>query len=90
MNACQDSTIDFHDVAHEPAAVALCRTCHAVEAGKNGIGPTLAGIVGSKAGDVARVSKTPPLKFEKATPDVSNHWPCTASVGREACTGPLS
>lgn len=27
MTACQDSTIDFHDVAHEPAAVALCPTC---------------------------------------------------------------
>ena len=31
MNACQDSNIDFHDVAHEPAAVALCRTCPRVE-----------------------------------------------------------
>lgn len=27
MTACRDSNIDFHDVAHEPAAVALCRTC---------------------------------------------------------------
>jgi len=36
-----------------PAAFAQCRTCHAVEAGKNGVGPSLAGIVGRKAGSVA-------------------------------------
>ena len=44
-----------------PASFALCRTCHAVEAGKNGIGPTLAGIVGSKAGEVAGYQFSPAL-----------------------------
>jgi len=45
-----------------PASFALCRTCHAVEPGKNGIGPTLAGIVGSKAGDVPGYQFSPALK----------------------------
>ena len=30
-----------------------CATCHAVTAGKNLVGPSLAGVVGRKAGDVA-------------------------------------
>jgi len=45
-----------------PASFAICRTCHAVEPGKNGVGPTLAGIVGSKAGDVAGYQFSPALK----------------------------
>ena len=36
----------------EPAAFAPCKACHSVEPGKNGIGPTLAGIFGDKAGIV--------------------------------------
>ncbi len=36
----------------EPAAFAVCKACHSVEPGKNGIGPSLAGIWGEKAGDV--------------------------------------
>lgn len=36
----------------EPAAFAVCKACHAVEPGKHGIGPSLAGIWGDKAGDV--------------------------------------
>lgn len=32
---------------------AQCGTCHTVEAGKNRVGPTLAGIVGRKSGQVA-------------------------------------
>lgn len=38
--------------AQAPAAFAQCRTCHSVEPGKNGIGPTLFGVVGRKAGEV--------------------------------------
>ena len=29
-----------------------CRACHAVEPGRHGIGPSLAGIYGSKAGEI--------------------------------------
>lgn len=36
-----------------------CQTCHAVEAGVNKIGPSLAGIVGRAAGTVAGYSYTP-------------------------------
>lgn len=33
----------------EPASFAQCKACHSVEPGKNGIGPTLAGIFGDRA-----------------------------------------
>lgn len=36
-----------------PMAFMQCRSCHAVEPGKNGIGPTLHGIVGKKAGSAS-------------------------------------
>lgn len=38
--------------AVEPATFAQCKACHSVEPGKNGIGPSLAGIWGEKAGAV--------------------------------------
>ena len=60
-----EAATDDHAAA-EPAAVEVaagdpdkganvfkkCKACHSVEAGKNGTGPTLFGIVGSKAGEV--------------------------------------
>ena len=36
----------------EPATFAQCKACHSVEPGTNGIGPTLAGIWGDRAGVV--------------------------------------
>lgn len=39
-------------VAAEPASFAQCKACHSVEPGKNGIGPSLAGVFGDKAGAV--------------------------------------
>src|SRR5690606_34844771 len=38
--------------AVEPAAFAQCKACHSAEPGKNGLGPSLAGIYGEKAGAV--------------------------------------
>lgn len=35
-----------------PAAFAQCRACHAVEPGRHGVGPSLAGIYGTKAGEL--------------------------------------
>jgi cytochrome c2 len=36
-----------------------CSICHAVSAGKNGVGPTLSGIVGRKTGSVAGYNYSP-------------------------------
>ena len=36
-----------------PPPVALCRACHSVEPGQNGIGPTLAGVYGAKSAHIA-------------------------------------
>ena len=41
------------DAGGKPAAFAQCAACHSTEAGKNGVGPSLAGVVGRKAGSVA-------------------------------------
>ena len=48
--------------AAAPAEVAICKSCHAFEPGKNGVGPTLFGIVGSKAGEVPGYAFSPALK----------------------------
>lgn len=39
-----------------------CQACHSIEAGKNTLGPSLAGIVGKKAGEVANYNYSPALK----------------------------
>ncbi|AIT80521.1 cytochrome C [Novosphingobium pentaromativorans US6-1] len=44
-----------------PPSFTQCKVCHAVEPGKNGVGPTLFGIVGSKAGEVEGYSFSPAL-----------------------------
>lgn len=41
------------DGAKGKAVFARCTVCHTVEAGKNKLGPSLAGVVGRKAGTVA-------------------------------------
>ena len=48
--------------ATEPAAFAVCKACHSVEPGKNGIGPSLAGIWGEKAGEVPGFEFSQPMK----------------------------
>lgn len=44
------------------AVFVQCKTCHEVEAGKNKIGPHLAGVVGRKAGSVEGYSYSPANK----------------------------
>jgi cytochrome c2 len=39
-----------------------CRSCHPLEPGKNGIGPTLHGIFGRKAGAVENYNYSPAMK----------------------------
>jgi len=48
--------------ATEPAAFAVCKACHSVEPGKNGIGPSLAGIWGEKAAAVPGFEFSQPMK----------------------------
>lgn len=46
----------------EPAAFAQCKACHSGEPGKNGIGPTLVGILDKKAGSVPDFEFSNPMK----------------------------
>lgn len=48
--------------AARPAAFAQCVTCHSVEPGKHGIGPSLANMMGTKAGDIPGFNFSPALK----------------------------
>ena len=58
----------------EPAAFAVCKACHSIEPGKNGIGPSLAGIWGEKAGlvpgfEFSEAMKSSGLTWNQATLD---------------------
>jgi cytochrome c len=49
-----------------------CRACHAVEPGQNKVGPTLAGVVGRKAGTVEGFNYTDAMKSSDVTWDEEN------------------
>ena len=53
--------------ATEPVAFAVCKACHSIEPGKNGIGPSLAGIWGEKAGAVPGFEFSDPMKSSGLT-----------------------
>ena len=62
------------DAANGEKVFAHCRVCHTVEAGKNKIGPSLAGIIGKKSGAVAHwnyseAMKNSGLTWDEATLD---------------------
>jgi cytochrome c len=48
--------------AEPPTAFLQCRSCHSVEPGRNGIGPSLAGIFGRPAASVPGFRYSPALK----------------------------
>jgi cytochrome c len=57
------------DVSAGQAAFSRCAACHSTTAGVNKIGPSLAGIVGSKSGPVPGSAFSPPLKEANITWD---------------------
>lgn len=48
-----------------------CQACHSTESGKNGLGPSLADIVGKKAGAVANFNYSPAMKGSNLTWDAA-------------------
>jgi cytochrome c2 len=57
-----------------PVAFAQCHACHSVESGKNGVGPSLAGVFGRKAGSApgyaySDANKNSGLTWDEATLD---------------------
>lgn len=48
--------------AGPPQAFTTCGVCHSVEPGQNMIGPSLAGVVGRRAGSVAGANYSPAMK----------------------------
>ncbi|MFC3172872.1 c-type cytochrome [Novosphingobium bradum] len=56
-------------LAGAPAAFAQCAACHSPVPGKHGIGPSLAGVYGTKAGEIAGYAFSPALKASGLTWD---------------------
>lgn len=52
-----------------PPAFAQCSSCHSVTPGKRGTGPTLAGVMGTKAGSASGFSFSPALRDSGLTWD---------------------
>lgn len=52
-----------------PAAFVQCKTCHAVEKGKHGVGPSLAGVYGTKAGEIPGYAFSAAMKASGLTWD---------------------
>jgi cytochrome c len=76
------------DAAKGKKVFVKCMACHAVEAGKNKIGPTLHGIVGRKAGTVegftySDAMKNSGLTWDEATLDKYLTNPKTAIPGNK-------
>jgi len=59
-------------VVTQPASFATCMVCHATTPGQNGVGPSLAGVVGRKAGAVSGFSYSAPMKASGLTWNDSN------------------
>ncbi len=59
------------DVATGKLVFRKCQACHSLEPGKNGLGPSLAGLVGKKASSVANYNYSPAMKGSDLTWDVA-------------------
>lgn len=58
--------------ATPPASFAQCKVCHAVEPGKNGLGPSLAGVFGATAGHEPSFAYSPAMKQSGLVWDEAN------------------
>ena len=57
------------DAPAKPVAFAACAACHSVSAGQNGIGPSLAGVFGRKAGSLPAFDYSAAMKASGKTWD---------------------
>lgn len=55
-----------------PPMFAICSACHSVDAGQNGLGPSLAGVGGAKAGHVGSFSYSDAMKESGLTWNAAN------------------
>lgn len=56
-------------LASAPTSFGQCASCHSLQPGKHGIGPSLAGVYGTRAGEVAGYAFSPALKAAGLTLD---------------------
>jgi len=59
------------DVATGKLVFRKCQACHSLEPGKNGLGPTLSGIIGKKASSVTNYNYSPAMKGSNLIWDVA-------------------
>jgi nitrite reductase (NO-forming) len=59
------------DVATGKLVFRKCQACHSLEPGKNGLGPSLAGVIGKKASGVPNYNYSPAMKGSNLTWDVA-------------------
>ena len=81
--AGETAAVDAHA---KPAAFAQCAACHAVVAGQNGVGPSLAGVFGRKAGSLPDFTYSAAMKasgkvWDEATLDTFLTSPMAAVPG---------
>jgi cytochrome c len=57
------------DTPAHPQSFSVCLTCHTVQRGRNGIGPSLFGVVGRKAGSLPGYAYSTAMKAHAATWD---------------------
>jgi cytochrome c len=81
--------------ATAPASFAQCGVCHSVQRGQNGIGPSLAGVAGRRAGTLAGFTYTDGMKnlgvsWNDANLDRYLAGPSAMVPGTTMAIGPLS
>lgn len=67
--AAPSAAASVASAGERPSAFAQCAACHAVEKGKHGVGPSLAGIMGTKAGAVEGYAFSDAMKASGVTWD---------------------